>query len=88
VSTACGAASGTGALSTTASLKVGGAVTYTIVATVTVTGGSVTYSAGVRPPPGTLNAGTSCTTMTGSNARSFDLATGTCSASDTDPVIP
>jgi uncharacterized repeat protein (TIGR01451 family) len=87
VTTACGAASGIGALNTTANLKVGGVVTYTIAATATLVG-NVTYAASVKAPQGTTNSGTSCTTMTGSLARSFDAATGTCSASDTDPVTP
>jgi len=88
VTTACGATSGFGPLNTTANLKVGGVVTYTIAATVTATRGSVTNTATVKPPPGAINSGASCTTITGSNARTFDAVTGICSASDTDTVVP
>jgi hypothetical protein len=49
-------------------------------------GATVTNAASVKPPLGTQSSGTSCTKITGSNARNFDFATGTCSASDSDPV--
>ena len=53
VTTACGAPSGTGPLNTTATLRNGGVVTYTITATVTATTGSITNAATVTPPTGT-----------------------------------
>jgi uncharacterized repeat protein (TIGR01451 family) len=87
VTTACGSASGTGALNTSANLKVGGEVTYTVTATATSIG-SVTFAASVKPPVGFTNAGITCTSLSGANPRSFDASTGTCSASDSDPVSP
>src|ERR1019366_3689268 len=85
VTTACGAASGTGALNTTATLRNGGVVTYIIAATVTATSGSVTNTASVTPPAGTTNPGTGCVTG-GGITRSF--VAPTCSSSDTDTVTP
>jgi uncharacterized repeat protein (TIGR01451 family) len=86
VTTACGAASGSGPLSTTANLKVGGSVTYTIAATVTATTGSVSNAASVAPPAGTTNTGTGCTAGTPGNPRSFNA--GVCTAGDIDTVTP
>ena len=83
VTTACGTASGSGALNTTANLKVGGVVTYTIAATVTAGSGTVTNTASVAPPSGTSNPGTGCVTG-GGITRSF--SSGTCSSSDADTV--
>ena len=85
VTTACGAASGSGPLNTTANLKVGGVVTYTIAATVTAATGTVTNTATVTPPPGISNNGTSCVTS-GGITRSLNGQT--CSSSDTDTVNP
>jgi len=86
VTTACGAPNGSGPLNTTANLKNGGVVTYTIAATVTAVGGTVKNAASVAPPAGTTNPGTSCTSLPDPNARSFNA--GTCTASDLDDVTP
>ena len=79
VTTACGAPSGSGPLNTTATLRNGAVVTYTINAVLTATGGSVTNTATVTPPGGTSNPGTNCVAPAVYNA-------GACSASDTDAV--
>jgi len=71
VTTACGAASGNGNLNTTATLKVGGAVTYTVNASIANWAtGSLTNTATVAQPGGTT-----------------DPTPANNSASDTDTVV-
>ncbi len=82
VTTACGAASGTGPLNTTVTLQVNGVITYTIAAVITAPSGTATNRATVTPPLGTVNGGTTCTTGGGAT-RSFDPATGSCTTIQT-----
>jgi uncharacterized repeat protein (TIGR01451 family) len=87
---ACGAASGSGPLNTTVTLRNGGSATYVIAAHVDATSGSITNTATVKPPAGTIPpaSGSLCTVQAAPNARTYNAATGLCSASDTDTVQP
>jgi uncharacterized repeat protein (TIGR01451 family) len=92
VTTACGAASGSGNLNTTVTMNPGAVITYTITASVTATSGSVTNTATVAPPSSTyLNSGTSCTAASApgpGTAVAYTAATGVCTATDTDMFQP
>src|SRR5438477_120148 len=90
VVSACGAASGSGPLNTTVTLRNGGAATYVIAAHVDATTGSITNTATVQPPAGTIPpaSGSLCTVQAAPNARTYNAATGLCSASATDTVQP
>ena len=84
VTTACGAASGTGNINTTVTLRNGGVITYTVNATVAANAtGSIANAAAVAPPGGTTNSGLSCSSG-GGITRSY--AAPTCTSTDTNTV--
>jgi len=90
VTTACGAASGSGPLDTTATLQANGAVTYSIEATASGSGpdGNVLNSATVQPPPGVINSGAPRVSTSDGKIRTFDPATGSCTVVQTATVTP
>ena len=86
VTTACGAASGSGNLNTTVTMQNGAVITYTINATVTgAAAGTIANSASVSPPVGVVNPGINCVTG-GGITRTF--VSPTCTSTDTDTVNP
>jgi uncharacterized repeat protein (TIGR01451 family) len=87
VVTACGAASGTGDINTTATMKSGGVVTYTVVANVSPSAsGSIVNTATVAPPPGSDDANLANNTATDSDTITPAIVMADLSITMTDGV--